>query len=175
MSARARIPVHFQYDAESRNWAFRVEEPRIVGGGQETLDEARAAAAPRRDPPAAALVLMGCYVDAHPGDTLGADVVVPNAWKRAPDGVEAAVVPPGVRRSRYVLKVQDGCDNRCTFCIVWQTRGRSLSRVLPYLERRGRAAAQAGVPENGPARHGPGSSRGGPAPPARRPLAAAAA
>jgi hypothetical protein len=42
---RARIPVHFQYDDESRNWAFRVEEPRIVGGGQETLEEARAAAA----------------------------------------------------------------------------------------------------------------------------------
>jgi hypothetical protein len=45
MSARARIPVHFQYDDESRNWAFRVEEPRIVGGGQPTLDEARRAAA----------------------------------------------------------------------------------------------------------------------------------
>jgi len=45
MSVRGRIPVHFQYDEESRNWAFRVEEPRIVGGGQETLDEARTAAA----------------------------------------------------------------------------------------------------------------------------------
>ena len=45
MSARGRIPVHFQYDEESRNWAFRVDEPRIVGGGQDTLDEARLAAA----------------------------------------------------------------------------------------------------------------------------------
>jgi hypothetical protein len=45
MSARARIPVHFQYDEESRNWGFRVEEPRIVGGGQESLEEARLAAA----------------------------------------------------------------------------------------------------------------------------------
>ena len=45
MSARARIPVHFQYDEESQNWAFRVDEPRIVGGGQATLDEARLAAA----------------------------------------------------------------------------------------------------------------------------------
>jgi hypothetical protein len=45
MSARGRIPVHFPYDEESRNWAFRVDEPRIVGGGQDTLDEARAAAA----------------------------------------------------------------------------------------------------------------------------------
>ncbi|MBO0715675.1 MAG: radical SAM protein, partial [Acidimicrobiales bacterium] len=58
-----------------------------------------------------------------------------------------AVEAPGVRRSRYVLKAQDGCDNRCTFCIVWQTRGRSLSRVLPYLESRARVAAEAGYRE----------------------------
>lgn len=45
MSVRVRIPVHFQYDEESRNWAFRVDEPRIVGGGQATLEEARQAAA----------------------------------------------------------------------------------------------------------------------------------
>ena len=45
MSARARIPVHFQFDEESQNWAFHVDKPRIVGGGQATLDEARQAAA----------------------------------------------------------------------------------------------------------------------------------
>ena len=45
MSARARIPVHFQFDEESQNWAFHVDEPRIVGGGQATLDDARQAAA----------------------------------------------------------------------------------------------------------------------------------
>ncbi|MBO0702044.1 MAG: MiaB/RimO family radical SAM methylthiotransferase [Actinobacteria bacterium] len=103
----------------------------------------------RREHPQAALVLMGCYLDAHPQDGLGADLLVPNAWKRPPvEPVEVeSVEPPGLRRSRYVLKVQDGCDNRCTFCIVWQTRGRSLSRVLPYLESRARAAAEAGYRE----------------------------
>lgn len=45
MSARARIPVHFHFDEESQNWAFHVAQPRIVGGGQATLDEARRAAA----------------------------------------------------------------------------------------------------------------------------------
>lgn len=99
----------------------------------------------RREHPGAALVLMGCYVDAHPGDTLGADVVVPNAWKQAP--AAPVVQPPGERRSRFVLKVQDGCDNRCTFCIVWQTRGRSVSRVLPYVEAQAAAAARAGYRE----------------------------
>src|SRR6202011_5463265 len=79
-------------------------------------------------------------------ERLGADLVVPNAWKQAPEGVERPPAP-GVHRSRYLLKVQDGCDNRCTFCIVWQTRGRSLSRVVPYLESRARAAAAAGYRE----------------------------
>ncbi len=33
-------------------------------------------------------------------------------------------------RSRAVLKVQDGCSHRCTFCIVPLTRGRARSRAL---------------------------------------------
>jgi threonylcarbamoyladenosine tRNA methylthiotransferase MtaB len=137
-------------------------------------DTRKAVSRARREHPDAAVVLMGCYVDAHPGDTLGADVVVPNAWKQAPLGIEAAVEPPGVRRSRYVLKVQDGCDNRCTFCIVWQTRGRSLSRVLPYLETRARAAALAGYREIVLTGIDLGSYRGGLAPLVRRLLDAAA-
>lgn len=136
-------------------------------------DTRKTVARARREHPGAALILMGCYVDAHPGDTLGADVVVPNAWKQSPEGVAAAVEPPGVRRSRYVLKVQDGCDNRCTFCIVWQTRGRSLSRVLPYLESRARAAARAGYREIVLTGIDLGSYRGGLAPLVRRLLVAA--
>lgn len=136
-------------------------------------DTRKTVARARREHPGAALILMGCYVDAHPGDTLGADVVVPNAWKQPPEGVAAAVEPPGVRRSRYVLKVQDGCDNRCTFCIVWQTRGRSLSRVLPYLESRARAAARAGYREIVLTGIDLGSYRGGLAPLVRRLLVAA--
>src|SRR5436305_13020497 len=60
----------------------------------------------RREHPGAAVVLMGCYVDAHPGDSLGADLAVPNRWKSAP--ISPVVLPPGERRSRFVLKVQDG-------------------------------------------------------------------
>src|SRR5438309_2034289 len=133
----------------------------------------------RREHGSAAVVLMGCYADSHPGDSLGADLVLPNAWKRSA-GVGSQplpltqVEPPGVRRSRFVLKVQDGCDNRCTFCIVWQTRGRSLSRVLPYLEARARAAAAAGYREIVLAGIDLGSYRGGIAPLVKRLLAAAA-
>ena len=36
----------------------------------------------------------------------------------------------GVFRVKRGVKVQDGCDNRCTYCIVWKARG--ASRCLPY-------------------------------------------
>jgi predicted RNase H-like HicB family nuclease len=45
MSVRARIPVDFYYDEELGTWHFHVDEPRVVGGGQATLEEARQAAA----------------------------------------------------------------------------------------------------------------------------------
>ena len=157
--------------AEARNYVL-VNSCTVTTAADR--DTRKAVSRARREHPGAAVVLMGCYVDAHPGNTLGADVVVPNAWKRAPIGVEHAVEPPGVRRSRYVLKVQDGCDNRCTFCIVWQTRGRSISRVLPYLEGRARAAAQAGYREIVLTGIDLGSYRGGLAPLVRRLLDAAA-
>ncbi len=137
-------------------------------------DTRHAVARVRREHPDAAVLLLGCYVDAHPGDTLGADAAIPNRWKGAPLGVESRLPPPGTRRSRYVLKVQDGCDNRCTFCIVWQTRGRSISRVLPYLEARARAAARAGYRELVLTGIDLGSYRGGLAPLVRRLVTAAA-
>ena len=157
--------------AEARNYVV-VNSCTVTTAADR--DTRKAVSRARREHPGAALVLMGCYVDAHPGDTLGADVVVPNAWKQAPVDIETSVEPPGARRSRYVLKVQDGCDNRCTFCIVWQTRGRSLSRVLPYLEARARAAARAGYREIVLTGIDLGSYRGGLAPLVRRLLDAAA-
>src|SRR5215472_9224882 len=62
-------------------------------------DTRKAVARARREHPEAAVVLMGCYVDAHPADSLGADMVIPNAWKRAPVGVEAEIEPPRIRLS----------------------------------------------------------------------------
>ena len=40
-------------------------------------------------------------------------------------GDMASVTPTG--RMRPGLKVQDGCDNRCTYCIVWKARGPARS------------------------------------------------
>lgn len=45
MAAKARIPVEFYFDDQLGSWHFHVAEPRITGGGQATIEEARQAAA----------------------------------------------------------------------------------------------------------------------------------
>ncbi|MBV9709473.1 MAG: MiaB/RimO family radical SAM methylthiotransferase, partial [Ktedonobacteraceae bacterium] len=49
-------------------------------------------------------------------------------------------------RTRVQMKVQDGCDNRCTYCIVPYVRGKSRSRsiasVVEQVQRKVRAGYQ---------------------------------
>lgn len=49
-------------------------------------------------------------------------------------------------RTRVQMKVQDGCDNRCTYCIVPTVRGKSRSRsiasVVEHVQRKARAGYQ---------------------------------
>ena len=50
-------------------------------------------------------------------------------------------------RSRYGIKIQDGCNHRCTYCIVWKARGPERSVPLDEVIRDVRSAVRAGVPE----------------------------
>ncbi|TMG36926.1 MAG: radical SAM protein, partial [Chloroflexi bacterium] len=50
-------------------------------------------------------------------------------------------------RSRFFLKVQDGCNHRCTYCIVWRTRGESRSGEEETLLERARQAVAEGYGE----------------------------
>lgn len=36
-------------------------------------------------------------------------------------------------KTRASLKIQDGCDNRCTYCIIWKARGKSRSANLEFI------------------------------------------
>jgi threonylcarbamoyladenosine tRNA methylthiotransferase MtaB len=49
-------------------------------------------------------------------------------------------------RTRVQMKVQDGCDNRCTYCIVPYVRGRSRSRsiasIIEHVQRKVRSGYQ---------------------------------
>lgn len=120
----------------------------------------------RRRHPDAHLVATGCYAELSPDEVTaaGVDLVVDNRKKdRLPDLLEergllthadplpsrdASPYPdlPG-SRTRAFVKVQDGCDNRCTFCIVTVARGESRSRSQAAVVAEVRHLAELGYRE----------------------------
>jgi threonylcarbamoyladenosine tRNA methylthiotransferase MtaB len=111
----------------------------------------------RRRHPKAHLILTGCHVD-NPNPRVSAvpsvDAAFPNTRKREIfDYLTATFTPaPGAgsssfTRSRFFLKVQDGCNHRCTYCIVWRTRGASRSDEDAGLIERARQAVREGYGE----------------------------
>ncbi|HEV3097853.1 MAG TPA: MiaB/RimO family radical SAM methylthiotransferase [Candidatus Dormibacteraeota bacterium] len=111
----------------------------------------------RRRHPQAHLILTGCHVD-NPNPRLSAvpsvDVAFPNARKREIFDYVSANFAPGAEqgstsfaRSRFFLKVQDGCNHRCTYCIVWRTRGASHSDDGRHLIERAQQAVAEGYGE----------------------------
>ena len=105
----------------------------------------------RRANPNAAVVVTGCYAQLSPDEieALGVDMVIGNDDKDnlpqlvakagllhdsdpipAPDAAPVSFSAP-TSHTRAFIKVQDGCDNRCTFCIVTVARGAGRSRPLP--------------------------------------------
>lgn len=72
--------------------------------------------------------------------------------KAAPASAAATVASAGLRmggafRTRVGIKVQDGCNNACTFCIVHVARGLPASVPADQVEREVRRYADAGVRE----------------------------
>jgi threonylcarbamoyladenosine tRNA methylthiotransferase MtaB len=67
----------------------------------------------------------------------------PFAATTQPDGAESE----RRLRTRAFVKVQDGCNNRCTFCIVTALRGESHSRSRLEIVAEVQSAAEAGVME----------------------------
>ncbi len=107
----------------------------------------------------APVIVTGCAteIDAASYEALGSRVtVVPKAGmalyleegafpSRPPAG--AASVLPADGRTRIGIKVQDGCDNACTYCIVHVARGRATSRNADEVAAEAVALARAGVRE----------------------------
>jgi len=94
--------------------------------------------------PTARLVATGCYTGVDM-DGLKADLVVTNehkqylvslveaqvdTWNLLADSSNGCPVSPCavIPRTRPLVKIQDGCDNACTYCIVHVLRGRQRSR-----------------------------------------------
>jgi threonylcarbamoyladenosine tRNA methylthiotransferase MtaB len=79
-------------------------------------------------------------VEAH----LAGEVVVPEQLPADPFGYQAGVQP---LHTRATLKIQDGCDNNCTFCIIPQVRGRAKSREANDVLAEARRLVDAGFHE----------------------------
>jgi threonylcarbamoyladenosine tRNA methylthiotransferase MtaB len=117
--------------------------------------------------PAAEIVLTGCYATLAPDELAvlpGVRRVVGNAEKAGIPRLLDPTLPAGaplfdreplaretatgsVGRTRGFIKVQDGCDNRCTFCVTTVARGPGLSRPPAEVVAEVRAFAAAGYQE----------------------------
>ncbi|HUV31653.1 MAG TPA: tRNA (N(6)-L-threonylcarbamoyladenosine(37)-C(2))-methylthiotransferase MtaB [Acidobacteriota bacterium] len=104
-----------------------------------------------RENPDASVVVAGCYVDSDPDRIAameGVDVLLPNADKERigeilperlpelfaeqPETSCAATYPPFSNYNRSWLKISDGCNQNCSFCVLPAVRGRLRNR--PPLE-----------------------------------------
>lgn len=117
--------------------------------------------------PGAVSAVCGCFSQISPGEmeALGADVVFGSGDRRGfVDAVEAAfatkrkqrfvddpfrraemeTLPAGALegRTRAYMKIEDGCDNFCSYCVIPYARGRV--RSLPLAEAAAEAARLAG-------------------------------
>jgi threonylcarbamoyladenosine tRNA methylthiotransferase MtaB len=64
------------------------------------------------------------------------------------EGACGAAIEPGVMgRTAYLLRVQTGCDEVCSYCIIPSTRGRGVSRPIETVRREVERAIDAGYKE----------------------------
>jgi len=125
-----------------------------------------------KDHPDVRIVITGCYAQRAPdelADLPGVALVVGAADRAGvaakldalkPGEVEVAVSPISQARtfldvpitemmehSRAYVKVQEGCNETCSFCIVPQTRGRSRSRTAVSVLEQARELVASGYVE----------------------------
>ncbi|HKY21974.1 MAG TPA: tRNA (N(6)-L-threonylcarbamoyladenosine(37)-C(2))-methylthiotransferase MtaB [Vicinamibacterales bacterium] len=101
-----------------------------------------------RENPGARIVVTGCYATRQPHEIAelpGVVQIVPNDRKEwlaheiglttaerfgNGDGSCGAAVAPGIAgRTAFTLRVQTGCDQTCSFCIIPSTRGAGRSKT----------------------------------------------
>ena len=102
--------------------------------------------------PQAETTVTGCYAQIAPGEITvlpGVRRVVDNHEKTQlvskitgqrfdefdSEPFERGALPGGLGRTRAFVKVQDGCDNACTFCVTTIARGSGESRSIEAVLR----------------------------------------
>jgi threonylcarbamoyladenosine tRNA methylthiotransferase MtaB len=123
-----------------------------------------------RQNPQARLIATGCYAELAPGDLEslpGILSVVDNQgkgqlanligdaprhqWNTRLDGLMLPQSPAALEiprsRTRALVKIQDGCDNACTYCIIRVARGPQRSRPVEQILAEVQALVAAGFQE----------------------------
>ena len=116
-----------------------------------------------RSNPEVKVIVTGCYATRRPDELrelTNVVRVVPNDDKESlvelttaerfagGDGACGLLLEPGVAgRTALTLRVQTGCDERCSYCIIPSTRGRGRSRPMPDVLLDIRRAVDAGYRE----------------------------
>jgi len=146
----------------------------IEAAKRESIDTILAAAELKRDAPGRRLVVAGCLAQRYGAELreqlpevdifvgTGNFLDLPDLLRRSetPErrpapypgaahllpGLDAPRMRAGARHSAY-LKVSEGCNHRCAFCIIPKIRGRHESRPLDALVAEARALAAGGVRE----------------------------
>jgi threonylcarbamoyladenosine tRNA methylthiotransferase MtaB len=113
---------------------------------------------------AAEIVVTGCWATMEPEAAaalprvshvianLDKDHLVANLFPASPVERPAASLtrqplPGAHQRTRAFIKVQDGCDNRCTYCITCLARGPSRSQTIQTIQQDVAAALAGGALE----------------------------
>lgn len=112
----------------------------------------------------AQIVVTGCWASMEPHSAavlpkvshvianLDKDHLVPTLISQNPAAISHSNIPrqplPGSRqRTRAFIKAQDGCNNRCTYCITCLARGPSRSRSIQEIQQDVSAAIAGGARE----------------------------
>ena len=117
----------------------------------------------RREYPEAQIVAAGCAAEVNPEKfkECGTDLILSNPDKKnfpgVPCGTKSRELPPEnfsensfsefPFRTRAFIKIQEGCDNFCSYCIVPYVRGASRSRKFAECISDCQHAIAAGIPE----------------------------
>lgn len=100
------------------------------------------------DPVAAGALPSVTRVVPNPGkDTLVSDLLGIPVEEFDLEPVARQPLPGAHARTRAFLKVQDGCDNHCTFCITRIARGAGRSRSIAEVQQEVRRALDGGTQE----------------------------
>lgn len=120
----------------------------------------------KKQSPSPVVVLTGCYPQAFPDDAAGcgADIIAGSAHKTAIPGLISAFlagrrsapelalptvyeelsVPRAPDKTRAFIKIEDGCDRYCSYCVIPYARGKVRSRDIPSIEREAKLCAENG-------------------------------